>query len=373
MGLNESNSTDEEKDYEKVGLDLIDRHLNVKTSDKYIHFIHQNKILQNYIYTDLNPDLKKWLNKNGEIVNKLKKYVYHNKHDKLKNFINSLDDNKSWYTIKQKSGNLFIDEHGLDSVKMEDVIQGDIGDCYFANGLSMIALRYPDRIKECIKDNKDGTYTVKLYKFKRDKIPREIIVNNYFYVTSMETEYGRPFKNIYLRSRSNTLWAPLIEKAYAILMSENHSNNSIPSYEYIQENNSFTANKAIETILGYNISKNIICLNNDDISNMGKTKIWNIIKNCIKNKKMIFGGTRNYQFMKYRSGLYSNHSYSIINTFERGSQKFIMLRDPQGPVILKCPCKHVDITYNSKKYRDGKCELLFVLFMTHFESLSYEI
>ena len=57
-----------------------------------------------------------------------------------------------------KGGKLFVD-----GVKGTDPRQNYIGDCYLASGISSLAASSPDVIKNAIKDNHDGTYTVRFY------------------------------------------------------------------------------------------------------------------------------------------------------------------------------------------------------------------
>ena len=45
----------------------------------------------------------------------------------------------------------------------EDINQGALGDCYMLAGLSSIAAKDPEKIKECMVDNGDGTVTVRFF------------------------------------------------------------------------------------------------------------------------------------------------------------------------------------------------------------------
>ena len=46
---------------------------------------------------------------------------------------------------------------------MSDISQGFIGDCYYVSSLGNVARLYPEKIKEAIRDNGDGTVTVRLF------------------------------------------------------------------------------------------------------------------------------------------------------------------------------------------------------------------
>ena len=57
---------------------------------------------------------------------------------------------------------LFADEKNpLNSIKMEDVRQAFNPNCYFYGAVGALLASDPEKIKDMIKDNKDGTYTVK--------------------------------------------------------------------------------------------------------------------------------------------------------------------------------------------------------------------
>lgn len=46
---------------------------------------------------------------------------------------------------------------------INDVKQGNLGDCYLLAGVSALINEHPEKIKECMKDNGDGTVTVRFY------------------------------------------------------------------------------------------------------------------------------------------------------------------------------------------------------------------
>lgn len=47
---------------------------------------------------------------------------------------------------------------------IHDIRQGVVGDCYLLSGLASLAITRPEQIKESIRDNQDGTATVRLFK-----------------------------------------------------------------------------------------------------------------------------------------------------------------------------------------------------------------
>ena len=100
--------------------------------------------------------------------------------------------------------------------RMTDVSQRVSGECYLYAGLQNIARLYPQKIKEMIKDNGDGTATVRLWgKYKEPGS----------YKTEFRPVYVRVDKRIskfggvgieYERMGEDCLWVNLIERAYAM-------------------------------------------------------------------------------------------------------------------------------------------------------------
>ena len=82
-----------------------------------------------------------------------------------------------------------------------DIQQGSTGDCYLLCTLSAIAEKYPEKIKEMMRDNRDGTVTVRLFEKTDDTLtPLYITVDKVLH-----------------KGQSNfSVWAGCIEKALAV-------------------------------------------------------------------------------------------------------------------------------------------------------------
>jgi len=102
-----------------------------------------------------------------------------------------------------------------------DVKQGTIGDCYFMASLGAIANKHPDKIREMIRENKDGTFSVTFYHRRK---PGEIWKPEFLRV--VERVDGKfPVKHglVYARyGRSSQgfkeIWPVVAEKAYAAFL-----------------------------------------------------------------------------------------------------------------------------------------------------------
>ena len=66
-------------------------------------------------------------------------------------------DGEATYDVAHLEGSLFID-----GVKVEDVQQGKINNCYFACGLSLLAHYRPEAIQDAIRVLPDGNFEVTL-------------------------------------------------------------------------------------------------------------------------------------------------------------------------------------------------------------------
>ena len=91
-----------------------------------------------------------------------------------------------------------------------DVVQGDVGDCYFMANLAGVARTDPQAIMNMFTDNGDGTYTVRLFlKGQADyvTVDRDLPVN-------VNGQFVFANSGRLAASTTNVLWVALAEKAY---------------------------------------------------------------------------------------------------------------------------------------------------------------
>lgn len=93
-----------------------------------------------------------------------------------------------------------------------DVSQGYLGDCYFVASLSGIADKYPEKIRNMMHDNEDGTVTVKFYQM----VPGRDGVDKYvpLFVTVDKT-VPTDVHSGDDRYAAHSLWVQVFERAYA--------------------------------------------------------------------------------------------------------------------------------------------------------------
>lgn len=100
-----------------------------------------------------------------------------------------------------------------------DIRQGlGVEDCFMLSGLTKIAASHPEKIKNAMRDNGDGTVTVRFYDFygaeeaNRGKAPEDHVAKQPVYITVNKTV--RKAAGIANAYSSGSLWVQLFEKAY---------------------------------------------------------------------------------------------------------------------------------------------------------------
>ncbi len=215
------------------------------------------------------------------------------------------------FKLERFTGPLFIDEP-----KADDVRQGAIGNCYFPAAMASVAATRPDIIKNMIKDNGDGTYTVKFTpnSYGGASRPVEIKVDGDLYARS----YGGPIYGSSLGGSTAPdkmeLWYPLIEKAYAQWKG---------SYDTI--GNGGVAGQVMSEVMGKGYKY-------ENISAANKDRIYEMIKTASANKQPMAAGTYGTEdAAKYtNTGVYANHAYSVLGVEEENGTKYVKIRNPWG-------------------------------------------
>jgi hypothetical protein len=99
------------------------------------------------------------------------------------------------------SRDLYADsQNPLNSITPEAIKQGSINDCYFLSSLAAEAQAHPEIVRDSIKDNSNGTYTVT---FRGDK-DKPVTIK-----APTEAEQG-----VYNHGAGYGLWASVMEKAF---------------------------------------------------------------------------------------------------------------------------------------------------------------
>lgn len=101
----------------------------------------------------------------------------------------------------------------INGVSENDVIQGDLGNCYFLASIAAIARTNPEIIQKAIKDNGDGTYTVTFYENGK---PVQVTVDNVFPTKGDRFITAKPAESIEENGKYKPeMWVMILEKAWA--------------------------------------------------------------------------------------------------------------------------------------------------------------
>ncbi|HEU4760294.1 MAG TPA: C2 family cysteine protease, partial [Dehalococcoidia bacterium] len=104
------------------------------------------------------------------------------------------------------------------AVQSNDIQQGQLGDCYLMSAMGEVAKQNPDTIKNAIKDNGDGSYTVRLYEKKDGWFGHSWEAKDIKVTPDLPLDAnGHP---VFAQTGDSNgsqqeLWPALIEKAYA--------------------------------------------------------------------------------------------------------------------------------------------------------------
>ncbi|MBL8933052.1 MAG: hypothetical protein JNM69_00775 [Archangium sp.] len=197
-------------------------------------------------------------------------------------------------------------------VSPDDALQGSLGNCYLVSGLSSLANVQPDVIRNAIRENADGTYTVKFHKdsflglFTRGQKELEITVDG-----DMPTKDGKT--PLYAHGRDvGELWPLIIEKAYAKLdggyQRVGVGGSPVTIWQALTgKSGAMTAN-AVE----------------------GEGSLFRKMKNALDEKRPVAASTAPFLRDYEGTGLAKGHVYAVLGVSEKDGQKFVQLRNPWG-------------------------------------------
>ena len=192
-----------------------------------------------------------------------------------------------------------------ESIDIDDVLQGSIGNCYFMSSLAAMC-EYPQLIGELFRSftvNKHGYYEVV---FNLDGQWKVIIVDDYIPCNKTTN------KPIFSKPKNNELWVLILEKAWAKV--NGGYLNIVGGWP----------NEVLEALTGF-------C--NLSITNKDYTNLWDTILSADKAGHLI---TCSSHFEKSieKKGLISGHAFTIISAHEaKVRDKYVRLlriRNPWG-------------------------------------------
>jgi len=213
------------------------------------------------------------------------------------------------------TGRLFV--RGADET---DIIQGEIGDCYFVASLSAIASVHKEWIEQMVRPlDKPNSYEVTFHPLGGKSVTINIDDD------LLETSTGQL---LYSRSRNaKELWVSLIEKAYAVYKG---------GYEAIGEGGNPAL--ALQDLLG--VPAVVLTLDKATLSETAKNNFVQFIKQSSLDKIPIVAGTISAESFKslkattqtqmLKIGLAPAHAYTVLGADIKDGIPCVQLRNPWG-------------------------------------------
>lgn len=234
-----------------------------------------------------------------------------------------------------------------------DIKQGvGVQDCFMLSALSGIAAKNPQKIKDAMKDNHDGTVTVRFYNKADGNKPVFIRVEK-----SANKLVGTG--NLYA---STSLWVQMLEKAYVKFVNEIYSKtkrNADLADGYNAINRATTEEfmdafgeeeykkQGLAIGSGLHVSSIYRMDANGDLTNHPpgylpcEKEYFDFLSEQVKDPNAVitvgtFKGPHNHSKIDYAlsKGIRAGHAYTLLNTFEKvvdgEKKKFVTLRDPYG-------------------------------------------
>lgn len=307
---------------------------------------------------------------NGKISNKDLKEINTriSTHEKLiKMDFPFVSENTVLYSNSELNPELF--PGGVEGISHADVIQGTVGDCWFLSALASLAERRPKDIVDMIKDNKNGTFTVKF-----PGLSSEVTVSK---PTEKELEkYAH-------RGSNNGIWAAVLEKAYA-----EHLNNKCGQVDDILKSvlkySSMTGSVAFELIKDKNITKHNVPQNTitPNIASQGisivtgsstdtdiltltrDSTIRSKLTKAFENDKVVTLHAIRWTAGSKENNIPDNHIYSVLS-FDPKTDT-VRVRNPWGPGSDATGIKNPD------NLNDGVFTLTIAELNKYFSDICYE-
>ncbi|MHB8877576.1 MAG: C2 family cysteine protease [Myxococcaceae bacterium] len=207
-----------------------------------------------------------------------------------------------------------------------DVRQGKLGDCYFMASLAGLDAK---AVQDMVRDNKDGTYTVRLYDVDSDgrATPKFVTVTG---------DLPEPAAALY---GPDGKWAAIVEKAYAV---------QVGGYDTAAGDNNPKFFAAPTVLAGRPTVAYALPVSDPDV-------VFARLEQATADHRPAFTGT----YAEDADGVLPSHAYTVVDTRTDPAtgERYVVLRNPWG---------NTEPTDASGAPRDGKDDGVFEMKLDDF-------
>lgn len=214
-------------------------------------------------------------------------------------------------------GELYADSGPASS----DIEQNALGDCYFMAALGSVVAGDPELIRDMIRDEGNGSYSVRFYREQSDGTFRHVWVRvdadlpvdaegNVAYAGAKDSD----------GDGKRELWVALVEKAYA-RFNDQYANTPREGYDDIGSGGH--ADLAFEAILGANAKRTEVPSSDQELEEL---------LTPVADGEHFVVGTND----DVGAGWVENHSYTVVGTYYDDGVCMVVLRNPSAnnePVV----------------------------------------
>lgn len=220
--------------------------------------------------------------------------------------------------VEHRNDVVRVDHEGpfiRDGMGVEDVIQGEIGNCWLASSVAAIVETNAKALRKCIRKLKGDNYQVTFQRYdpKTDSYhPEKVKVNDHLLE---HKEYDAPnyaATEGLNDEQSMELWWPILEKAYAAWRG---------GFDGLDGGNAYAVFEALFGNEGEHVQVEV----------MSPGKLAQSLQKALEENRPIVACTRGDRRRVRRQGLATNHAYSLHAVEIRPEGLEIAVRDPYGP------------------------------------------
>lgn len=209
-------------------------------------------------------------------------------------------------------GSLFVN-----GVSENDLMQGQLGDCYFLSAVNSLIHQNPAAIQNLFHENTDGTVTVTLYgRTSADGPIQQIPIT-----VDRRLPVDKNGNDPYVGTRNaRELWPKLLEKAYAQFRSQypyNGDNHAGAGFDAIGQGDDPTF--ALQALTGRTPTETYLHDQTQD-------ELWNQLSSLAASRTPTTACSNE----TVESGLVHDHAYSIFGVTEQNGVPCVVLHNPWG-------------------------------------------